>query len=58
MLNKSDSGMLLFQIDHLEKHWTTKEIFNYFSVNINSDIGNSGQLVGGIIIIKIKLINS
>ena len=53
MLNKSDEGIISFQISHLpEKHWTTKEIFQYFNVDINSDIANSGQIVGGIQVMK------
>tara|TARA_Y100000389_G_scaffold164560_1_gene168341 strand:- start:625 stop:1344 length:720 start_codon:yes stop_codon:yes gene_type:complete len=53
MLNTSDEGIISFKMSHqLEKWWTTKEIFNYFNVDLNSDIANSGQLVGGILIMK------
>lgn len=37
---------------HLEKSWTTKELFNYFKININSEIGNSTQFEGGHMIFK------
>lgn len=53
MLNKSDGGIISFKMSHLpEKYYTTKEIFNYFGVDMNSDIANEGQLVGGILIMK------
>lgn len=53
MLNKSDGGIISFKMSHLpEKSWTTKEIFDYFDVDMNSDIANNGQLVGGILIMK------
>lgn len=53
MLNKSDEGIISFKMSHIpEKYYTTKEIFDYFDVNMNSDIANNGQLVGGILIMK------
>jgi hypothetical protein len=62
LLNRSGEGIISFQLPHLEKIWTTKEIFNYFNVNINSEISNSGQILSGIRIMKktknlINLIN-
>ena len=59
MLNNSNKGIISFQMPHLEKHYTIKEIFNYFNVDINGKIGNSGQIIGGIRIMKknINLIN-
>ena len=39
---------------HIEKHWTTKEILKYFNVENNQKIINSGQLLGGIRIMKKK----
>lgn len=52
LLNNSDFGVISMQGGHPEKYWTTKEIFNYFNIDPNSDIGNSGQLYNGIRIMK------
>jgi len=52
LLDKSEYGILSFQLSHLEKCWTTKEIFNYFNINPESEIGNSGQYVGGVLVLK------
>jgi len=60
MLEQSDCGIMSFQMSgnkgpggfEKEKRWTTKEIFNYFNVDINSDISNSGQYLGGILVLK------
>ena len=37
---------------HIEKHFTTKQIFDYFNVRSDSDIANSGQILGGIRVMK------
>ena len=54
MLN--DSKFSNFRIEsekkHIEKYWTTKEIFNYLNIDINSDIANSTQFEGGHLIFK------
>jgi hypothetical protein len=52
MLNKSEEGIISFQMSHLEKVWTTKEIFKYFNIDLDSEIANSGQILGGIRIMK------
>lgn len=60
LLEKSEFGIMSFQMSgnngpgglEKEKCWTTKEIFNYFKVNPESDIGNSGQYLGGILVLK------
>ena len=52
MLNKSDKGIISFQMDHPEKKYTIKEIFNYFNIDINSEYANSGQILDGILIMK------
>lgn len=59
MLNSSDEGIISFQMPHIEKHYTTKEVFDYFNVGLDSKIANSGQIIGGIRIMKKnnKLIN-
>lgn len=63
MLNNSDKGLIAFQLEHPEYKYTKKEILDYFNIRENDDeILNSGQLVGGIQVIKknqhsVKLIN-
>jgi len=53
MLKNSDYGIISFQMhDQIEKWWSTKEVFNYFEVDINSEIANSGQYLDGILIMK------
>ena len=44
--------MIAFQMHHVEKHYTTKEIFEYFNVLEKEDITETGQCVGGIRIMK------
>ncbi len=52
LLKNSDKGIISFQMSHIEKKWTTKEIFNYFNVDLNSEIANTGQILDGILIMK------
>lgn len=54
MLNSSDFGNFRIESEknHLEKFWTTKEIFNYFNVSDNKSILESTQLLGGHLIFK------
>ena len=54
MLQDSEYGNLRIENPQqfIEKYWTTKEIFNYFNLPINSEIGNSPQLLGGHLIFK------
>ena len=54
MLNESDAGIISFQMSHAEKKFTTREIFEALGVNVtvDCDIANSGQLIGGIRIMK------
>ena len=59
-LDKSKYGIMSIQMTgnngpgsfEMEKWWTTKEIFNYFNVDINSDIANTGQYLDGILLMK------
>ena len=37
---------------HIEKRWTIKEIFNYFNINLNDEIANTGQVIATVIILK------
>ena len=60
MLEKSDYGVMSFQMSgnnspgslEKEKYWSVKEVFEYFNVSQDSEIGNSGQYLGGILILK------
>lgn len=52
MLNISDYGIVSFQMPHLEKYWTTKQIFDHFEVDISSDIANFGQIMSTVVIMK------
>ena len=60
MFNNTDKGIISIQHingdeGHLhleEKYWTTKEIFNYFKIELNSNISTSGQFLDGILIMK------
>lgn len=52
MLNISDKGIISFQMPHIEKKYTTKEIFKYFNIDINSEYANNGQILDGILIMK------
>jgi hypothetical protein len=62
MVNNNDAGIISFQMDHIEKKWTTSEIFKYFNIGEDSEVKNSGQVMATVQIIKknpnsIKLIN-
>ena len=51
----SDSGKISLRFsleNHIEKNWTTKEIFNYFNLSRDSKIANSEQLTANHFIIK------
>jgi hypothetical protein len=52
MLNDSNEGIISFQMEHLEKIWTTRQIFQHFNLDLNSVYANSGQILGGILIMK------
>jgi len=62
MLNTSPEqyGIMSFQMsgNHgpgglcVEKHWTTRQIFEYLGVDMESDMANSGQYLGGVLIMK------
>lgn len=52
LLNNSDGGIISFQMPHNEKQYTTIEVFNYFNIDINSEIANTGQILDGILIMK------
>lgn len=52
MLNNSNESIISFQMNHYEKQYTNKELFHHFNMNVNDNNGNSGQIVGGILIMK------
>lgn len=49
ILNSSNFDNLRFEIgeNFIEKYWTSKEIFNYFNIDLNNNLANTPQLVGG-----------
>ena len=52
MLNNSNESIISFQMPHIENKYTNKELFHHFNMNVNDNNGNSGQIVGGILIMK------
>ena len=53
LLKNSKYGILSFQMhDQIEKWWSVKEIFKYFDIEMESEIANNGQYLGGILFIK------
>ena len=52
IINNSDEGIISFQLDHIEKFWTTTEIFNYFNIGLDHEIANSGQIMATVRIMK------
>lgn len=51
MLNDTQP-IISFQMKLEEKQWTTSHIFDYFNVSNNKNITDTGQIVGGILIMK------
>lgn len=52
MLDNSPYGILSFQTGHIEKLWTTKEIFKFFDFDLESPEANNGQYVANVIIMQ------
>nr|VFJ56084.1 MAG: hypothetical protein BECKDK2373C_GA0170839_10529 [Candidatus Kentron sp. DK] len=52
LLDSSAYGCLSFQMWHLERNWTKRDVFDYFRVDLDSDVATSGQLVSGILLFK------
>ena len=52
MLNNSDEGTISFLLDRIERNYTSKKIFDYLDVDINSDIANNSQTMATILILK------
>ena len=54
MLNKSEYGIISFQMDHKEINWTTSNVFKYFDVDLKSGVANSGQIMATVLIMQKK----
>jgi hypothetical protein len=52
MVGVSEYGLLSFQMEHIEEHYTTSQIFNSCGVPPDSPIRKSGQNIGTILIMK------
>ena len=52
MLNNSNESIISFQMPHVEKKYTIKELFHHFNMNVNDNNGNSGQIMATILIMK------
>tara|TARA_B100002019_G_scaffold283768_1_gene290581 strand:+ start:609 stop:1463 length:855 start_codon:yes stop_codon:yes gene_type:complete len=52
MLLDSPFATLRFQNSNIEKFWTSKEVFQYFNLNVESNEGNSEQYLAGHLILK------
>lgn len=54
ILKTTDKTKIIsFQMSHLpEKNWTLKEVFKACDVSLDNEIANSGQCVGGILIMQ------
>ena len=53
MLKNSNQCIISFQMSFFpEKKYTTKEVFEYFNLDSNSEIANSGQILDGVLIMK------
>ncbi len=54
ILNDSNFGNLRFESkkEHVEKKWTSRELFDYFNIDLNSDTANTTQLLGGHLLFK------
>ena len=52
LLNKSNYGIISLEMNYIEKEWTTKQLFNNLDIDMETDIANSGQYTGAILIMK------
>lgn len=50
LLQKSEYGIISFEIPHKEELWTTNEVFDYF--NADKDIQKSNQIMDTVLIMK------
>ncbi len=53
MLDKSNESLFLFKMPNiLEKHWTTRQVFDYFGVRNDKKITHTVQHLGGVLLVK------
>ena len=52
LLSASQYDIVSFQNEHIEHKWTTQHIFDALNVSRNETIRNSGQYLGGILILR------
>lgn len=52
MLEKSNETIISFQLSHIEKKYTNKELFHHFNMNVNDKNGNSGMIMSTVLIMK------
>ena len=52
LLDDSYYGVLSFQMQHLERCWTAKKVFEYFNVSQNTTILDSGQYMATVIFLQ------
>jgi len=52
ILDESKKGILSFQMNLMEKHWTTREIFDFMDESIDGEIANSGQIINTVLIMQ------
>jgi len=52
MIEKSEYGLIGFQMKHTEYKYTKRKIFDYLNVDPYAEIGKSGQILGGLQIIR------
>lgn len=52
MLNNSNETIISFQTAHIEKKYTTKELFHHFNMNVNDNNANSGNIMATVLIMK------
>ena len=60
MLDKSDYGFLSFAMSggvgpgslEPERNYSVKEVFKYFSIDVESEMAKSGQYLGGVLILQ------
>lgn len=50
--NLSPYGVLNFQTNHKECSWSIKQIFDYFNVDINSNIATTGQYMATVFVVQ------
>ena len=53
IINRSEHGILVHpQLKYPEYVWTSKQVFDFFDVKLDSDIAQSPQLIGGVAFMK------